>query len=179
MRSPFLLFTDGSGCNDSFGGSASVAIHTGEPTFAHYVTRATYSTTVFNNVDRMEFDGLLNGLQSILDALHIHTPPMLEDLRRRRPAVAWFTDRESLALSVWRPAIAEAGVPRPPFYARRASPDLWRRFDYYEELFHVIPMFNPRETLAAHTEIDELASEMRELIKEWTLTREGRPPHHP
>jgi len=137
----FLLYTDGSGHQDKYGGSASLVIEnaTGE---RFTTSAANYGTTV----SRAEFEGLLSGLQSILEY-----NGKLQD----RPTVAWYSDRESLVLAVHG------------FYRRKAEPDLWARFQYYETLFSITPLFVPRSTDPLHDVVDRMASEGRIMMKEY------------
>lgn len=168
LSSNYLLFTDGSGWTDPYGGCASLAIGMRPENFLKYTMKAAFGT----DVERMEFEGLLDGLQSIIVA----SKRADDYIRRMRPRVAWITDRESLALSVWRPA----GPRQPSFYGRKASPDLWARFAYYEELFEIVPLCEERNTHASHALVDELASELRVLMKEWVIIRsnDNKTPNH-
>ena len=115
------------------------------------------------SVERMEFAGLLEGLQSIMDTGTFNKSAGLAELTFRRPRVAWFTDRESLALSCWAPD-------GEPFYRRKSCPDLWARFEWYERLFTIIPLFTSRTTHPAQDIPDQLSAEARVLVKDWVLT---------
>lgn len=168
--SEYLLFTDGSGHQDKFGGYASLVI----ANYAHSPTKMACCVggAFGTSVERMEFTGLLEGLQSILDTGGYNKSAGHAELAVRRPHIAWFTDRESLALSCWMPD----GV---PFYRRKSCPDLWARYEWYEQFFTIIPIWCGRTTHAAQDVSDKLASEARVLVKDWimTLHADGRFPN--
>lgn len=150
------LYTDGSGHQDGYGGSGSLAIG---PALNIYATRmAGFKGT---SVERAEFEALLMGCQSILEAGGFDDHNGRERLKRAPLRVKWFSDRESLVQSVTR------GPDGVPLYRRKASPDLWARFSFYEQLFEFIPVFVPRETSEFHSICDRFASDARALIKDY------------
>jgi hypothetical protein len=150
------LYTDGSGHQDGYGGSGSLAIG---PALNIYATRmAGFKGT---SVERAEFEALLMGCQSILEAGGFDDHNGRERLRRTPLRVQWFSDRESLVQSVTR------GPDGAPVYRRKASPDLWARFAFYEQLFEFLPVFVPRETSQFHSICDRFASDARALIKDY------------
>lgn len=175
LNSDYTIFSDGSGCEDPYSGGAAFVTARKPPTFIGWTSRACYATQVYNNVERIEFEAFLAGLQFILDRTGCHSGIMLDRMRAKPPSVAWITDRESLALSLWRPEGKDT------FYARKASPDLWCRFAYYEQYFRVIPLFFKRGTVAMHTEADRMSDQMRSLIKEWVAIQlqNEAPPYIP
>lgn len=156
----FLLYTDGSGYTDPYGGYSAMGLIMRRPVEVVHACAAVFNT----DTERMEFEALLNGIQAFLNKLK-PDKFTLAKMQVQKPTIVWFTDRESLALAVWRDENGE------PFYSRRSTPDLWRRFEYYEELFHIIPLCVKRDTVPAHKVVDEIASGLRVLIKEWHQLR--------
>lgn len=154
----FILHTDGSGHADGYGGSACLVESNSHRKRTLHLSA--YSQT---STDRAEFEGLLNGLQSIVDMMQWSPAADYSALTQRpkKLSVAWFTDRESLALSVWRQADGTT------VYQRKKQGDLWARFEYYEKIFHVIPYLIARNSTPSHEYVDRLASEARILIKEY------------
>jgi len=154
----FILYTDGSGHADGYGGSACLVQSNSHKKRAIHL--AAYSNT---STDRAEFEGLLNGLQSIVEMMQWKSPSDYAALeqRPRKLTVGWVTDRESLALSVWR---QEDGT---TVYQRKKQGDLWARYEYYEKIFLVTPYVIARNSTTTHAYVDRLASEARILIKEY------------
>ena len=150
------LYTDGSGHQDGYGGSGSLAIG---PAINVFETRMSGSKGT--SVERTEFEALMMGCQSVLDATNQNDFAGYERLRKDPMVIQWFSDRESLVLSVSRDAEGQ------PVYRRKASPDLWARFAFYEELFEFIPVFVPRATHEFHTIVDHFASDARWMIKDY------------
>lgn len=112
------------------------------------------------SVLEMEFQGLLLGLQACMDLGDLHSKEKIKMLRVTRPHVWWVTDREHLALSVWRdPETNE------PIYKRRTPYPLWRAFEFYEEIFTITPIFTPRATVPYQHVADKLAGFGRSLMK--------------
>ncbi len=152
----FVLHTDGSGYQDGFGGYACLV--KSQRHNAHKVRMAGLSGTT---VERAEFEGLLMGLQTIVEILDCDNVPGREGLRNFPKTVLWISDRESLVKAVMR------GVDGQPVFSRRSTPDLWVRFEFYEKLFKIFPRFTPRETRSPHQIVDRLASDGRLLIKNY------------
>lgn len=152
----FFLFTDGSGHQDGYGGWASLILG---PTYniAHARMAAAKGTTV----ERAEFEALLMGLQSILEQAKLESSSSLSRLETSPLHVLWLSDRESLVLSVTRKPDGT------PVYRRKASPDLWARFAWYEKIFKITARHVKRETNAHHDIVDRLASDARVLIKDY------------
>jgi hypothetical protein len=103
-------------------------------------------------VDRQEFEALLCGLQAIIE---------MSTAQDDQHKVSWVTDRESLALSVWRKPDGQ------PFYGRKSCPDLWERFRWYENRMDITPFWGKRETHPLQSIPDRLSAEMRVVVKEW------------
>lgn len=163
MAAPnWTLLTDGSGHKDGYGGWASLAISAK----GDWIDRS--AAIKGTTTESAEFLGLLNGLGSIVDfyVSEYSAKSAYMRLEASRPIVHWITDRESLALAVWR------GPDGKPIYARRSTPELWAMFSYYEPLFRIVPIFTTREANAMHDRVDKAASEMRILIKEYYMASE-------
>lgn len=162
----FVLYTDGAGWQDSFGASASLME---SERYGHRIIRV--ASFHGQSTDRAEFEAMLNGLQSIMDAMSWTKPIKLEQLRNQliKPSVYWVSDRESLVLSVYRDSTGKT------VYKRRSQPDLWKRFEFYEEHLQVTPIYVPRDTDDKHNLCDRLASEARVLMKDYVdiLTTNG------
>lgn len=152
----FFLFTDGSGHQDGYGGWSCLVLG---PRFniAHARMAACKGTTV----ERAEFEALLLGLQAILELTKMEGGAGIKHLERVPFRVRWMSDRESLVLSVKRKPDGTT------FYRRKASPDLWARFEWYEKLFVIDPHHVKRETNPHHNIVDRLASDARVLIKDY------------
>lgn len=152
---PYIAFTDGSGTIDDYGGASAIVARvnnwsgSGKAVFDDVRTICVAHS--HTSVDRIEFTALLEALQSILE---IHGK--VQDMR---PVVKWFTDRESLAMSVWKPDGMNS------FYSRKNAPDLWARLAWYEQSFYIVPSFGRRNKDPNQKLTDLLSSEMRESVK--------------
>ena len=144
----FFLYTDGAGYQDGFGGHAALLIRAHDGAMRTVVGGSNATT-----VARQEFEALLCGLQALIE--------MQGPAKDAQPKVSWTTDRESLALSVWRKSDGQ------PFYGRKACPDLWARFKWYEDRIDVTPFWVKRETHPLQDIPDRLSSEFRVVTKEW------------
>jgi len=165
----FVVYTDGSGYTDGYGGSAS---YMRSQKYDKQETRlASFSHTT---TDRAEFEALLMGLQSILECMDWTSKSDIERLSSQpnKPTVIWFTDRESLVLSIWRNEDGET------IFRRKKQKDLWARFEFYESVFDISPILIPRNSEDEHAFVDRLASESRLLVKEYLeivkLDRNGK-----
>ncbi len=152
----FYLYTDGSGHTDGFGGWAALILSTRHNVYSQLM--AGHSATT---VARAEFHALLDGLQFILETMKWESPLEIERLEREPATVLWNSDREDLVRSVTRDAEGN------PIYRRKASPDLWARFAFYERLFQIEAQHTPRETNPYHNIVDRFASDARVLIKDY------------
>jgi len=149
----FLLYTDGSGYQDGFSGFCSTFVSQ----IQNQPGRGTRMGSMSGStVDRAEMTALLEGLQAIWEFLE--TIPKY-NLPGRKPTIHWYTDRESLALSV-------SGE-----YKRSSSMDLWKRFAWYEEQFDITPQWVERETDFPEFKACDLhASTNRVIIKNYIET---------
>lgn len=152
LNPDLLLFTDGSGHRDGFGGWCAVA-RTPDKRFGY----TQFGCASGTSVDRMEMTAFLEGLTMLSTAIK-GLPTLTPNPNRiRGPIVFWYSDRESLVLSV-------RGK-----YARSNSPDLWARFEYYEKQFDIYPFHVSRETdFAEFRDADLHASSLRIVIKHYT-----------
>jgi len=157
------IWSDGSGYTDGFAGYAVLIQSYDVSGDKDCKVGALFG----QDVERAEFEGLLAGLASVTEReIRINGKNSLR-FRRRKLAVRWVTDRESLALSAWRKP--DGGT----LYGRESCPDLWARFGYYEEFIELVPVFSKRMTDETHNIADRLASEARILCKEWVLTQQA------
>lgn len=155
LKPDYYLYTDGSGHQDGYGATGSIAV---EAIGDWGVTNISASTGT--TVERQETNAMLDGLQAIYDhfkAQNLGPNPAL----RKIPTVFWVTDRESTALCVWRNERGE------PFYRRKSVQDLWARFEWYEKRIQVLPIFNRRKTHPIQDITDKLASDTRLSFKDW------------
>ena len=111
------------------------------------------------SVLEMEFQGLLLGLGACLE-LYGRSKEKIKQLEVVRPRVWWVTDREHLALSLWKNP--DTGFHH---YKRREPYHLWRALSFYEELFQITPIFTPRATDHFQHAADKLAGFGRSLMK--------------
>ena len=114
------------------------------------------------SVDRAEFTAFIEGLRLCLEVWSGISKTSLrgENEDRPKPKVHWFSDRESLVLSVRK------------VYARENCPDLWRAFEYYEDRMDIdaTAVTEPfTETEPEFVEVDLRASTGREIIKHYFL----------
>ncbi len=145
----FLLFTDGSGHLDGFGGWACLL----------QVPELKLEQTRFGGVkgtstERMEMHAMLAGLQLCMDVAHDH--------QVLRPEVHWRSDRESMvkiALGAYKPS---------------ASLDLWHAYRYYEQHLTILPAHVKIENEGVEFKLCDMhASTLREVIKKYTLSTNG------
>jgi len=153
-----VIHTDGSGYTDGFGGSASLMVSKKYAKREVRLLAHSHTTT-----DRAEFEALLLGLQSILETMDWTDEKKIAAMQvsPKKPTVCWYTDRESLVLSIWRDENNDT------IYTRRKQKDLWARFNFYETLFDVSPILIQRNSTPEHEHVDRLASEVRLIVKEY------------
>lgn len=152
MKTEFDLYTDGScSSKDGLGGYCANLIdnRTGE-------RYSVFGSSNLTSVPRQEFTALLHGLELIFEIM---------DWGREKNAargsvtgltIGWYCDREDLVKSVDQ---------RRTGYKRRATPDLWRRLEYFEQYVRIIPIKVPRNTLAFQHLADIIAGENRQFVK--------------
>lgn len=153
----FTVWSDGSGHNSGHAASSAVVRNN-----ASGVTEARLSACYAQNTHRAEFEGLLLGLHCVLEMGGWDTEESKSRLDKitNKPRVCWYTDNESLALSVFRmPDTSE------PYYRRKSSGDLWARFFYYERALLITPLYIPRNSLPEHALADRMASEASLMLK--------------
>jgi len=146
----FVVFTDGAGYQDGYGGSAAIVASARHGKMFHRVLAATGTS-----VDRSEFVALLIGLRAILDEMCWTSDVRLKAMSVIPVKVLWYSDRESLVKSV-------NGE-----YGRKAQPDLWHLFAWYERYFQVHAVHVPRKTNSLQDVTDRMASEARIVIKDF------------
>ena len=154
----FFILSDGSGYTDGFAGAA-VIFYSPEHCFCDLRTIAWSG----GDTERSEFEGLLAGLQGIMDHRKWNNGDAYQLLRLKRPLVHWLTDRESLALAVARKPDGST------FYRRKSTPDLWARFEWYEAMFRITPHYESRNATPVFSLIDRMASDMREMMKRYAV----------
>lgn len=159
----YTLWTDGSGHTDGYGAAASIwRASDGEMDLS---LSANYGQTVGRN----EFTAFLDGLTAILGH-RIHKMRGVLEMNPKneiaslaggdRVTVAWYTDRQNLAMSVlWN----ENGD---PVFKRSADKDLWARYAYLSRHACVIPYHRHRNTIQEQAMCDALCSVMRDSAKE-------------
>ena len=151
----FLIFTDGSGHPDGYGGWAATAIETA--TNRRMFRMGGQSGT---SVERMELTALIEGLLMCaeLGRLSLQSDP--GRMYPRRTAL-WRSDRESLVKTI-------AGE-----YRRSTEPDLWKRLDVVLARFAVTAEHVSRENdFPEFGPVDLHASSARIMMKSYTLSAE-------
>lgn len=160
--SDYLLFTDGSGYQDGYGGWACIVT---DPSGTPLMFRM--GCIMGATVDRMELTAILEGLQ-LVEELKTTNPKSIGDQGRTwHPVVHLFSDRENLVLSIQK------------VYDRSNAPDLWKRYEFYEGRLHVVARHVERET--DHSQfitVDLHASTARIIIKQYGEANE-LPRHTP
>jgi len=152
----FFILSDGSGYIDGFAGAA-VIFYSPQHCFCDLSTIAWSG----GDTERAEFEGLLAGLQGIMNHCKWDNGDDFQMLRMKRPLVHWLTDRESLALAVARKTDGST------FYRRKSTPDLWARFEWYEAMFRITPHYESRNATPVFRLIDRMASDMREMMQRY------------
>ena len=150
------IYTDGAGWTDGWGASAFMSVfmkHSLPPVTGVNLTNQTV-------VSRAEFTALLEGLQSVCEALQL--PRFKPEGSQSGVTIFWFTDRQDLALSAIRNV--ETGV---PIYRRNNDADLWARYEYYERGLIIFPCHFERNSIPLQKLMDKLASDGRRKFKEW------------
>jgi hypothetical protein len=146
-----LVFSDGSGYKDGFGGWAAFAC-TPDRNWKTFRQGAIIGTSV----DRAEMTGLLEGLEMAWELARLHPKFQLSNPDSVKPKVRLHCDRENLVLSI-------RGV-----YDRSNCADLWARFAYYEKVLDIIPVHVERETdFVEFVQCDLHASSGRIVAKDY------------
>lgn len=156
----FDLYTDGScSSRDGMGGYCAVLLD--NRTQDRY---AVFGASNHTSVPRQEFTALFHGLEKIFELMGWKTEKDAAQGAEHGISVKWYCDREDLVMSVDQ---------RRTGYKRRAYPDLWARYEYYERFIRVVPVKVPRNTLPFQTLSDKVAGEMRMKVKHYLL-EEGK-----
>jgi hypothetical protein len=162
----FTLWTDGSGCNvkenEGAGFMGSCAIIQ-DNLNSKIETRV--SAGFAGSVYRAEFEALLLGLQGILEIGGWDGNKEALDKTSSKPTICWYTDCQSLFMSVLRDP--ETGL---PVYGRKACGDLWARFGYYETAFFITPNHIKRNSLPEQALADRVSGECRLVISDYLYT---------
>jgi hypothetical protein len=112
------------------------------------------------SVDRAEFTALIEGLRITLELWKsfpgVYDYPLSDNPVLKKPTVHWYSDRESLVLSVKK------------VYGRGNCEDLWAAFEWFETKMHIIAthIVNPDET-PEFVECDAQASQARIVMKNY------------
>jgi ribonuclease HI len=153
----FKIYTDGS-CWDKDGLGGAAAIIYCEHTQEYY---GKILAENFSKVSRMEFKALLMAL-SLCFQLRGYTTEKNTRVTNVVPIeIEWFSDREDLVYSVDQKNTG---------YKRNANPDLWAGYAYYEPKIKMTAHHNPRNKILFQKMADELAGDMRALLKKYTET---------
>jgi ribonuclease HI len=150
-----IVYTDGSGHEDGYSGYAAF-IKTPDGLVKRFVMGA----MSVSSVDRAEFTALIEGLRVAYDlwktfpeAWQGHWP---EEVVLRTPRIMWYSDRESLVLSVKR------------VYARDNCRELWSAFEYFEQNMVITAehITSPvKDEMPEFVECDLQSSTCRDVIK--------------
>lgn len=152
----FVLYTDGSGHQDGYGGYAAVVVSKKFKEASGVVAGGMLGTTV--NI--AEFDAILYGLQSILLKLNIHEEKSFTRIfGYEKPTAIVVSDRMNLVGSINRE------------FSRRTDPHLWRQFEWFEERMSIVARHVDRNTVVLQAQADNLASLSRLVIKDFILNR--------
>lgn len=176
----YILYTDGSGCTEGWGGYAAVweRIDLLGQFRAPISTGLLVSSTYGSTVQRCEFNALLDGVHAILtergrelqeQARLVKDDELLYRLGTQgilnqftgpdRISILWYTDRANLAQSMLHD---EAGD---PLFSRGKERDLWLRWSFMAKHVCLTPMCRPRNVVAGQALCDNLAGQARALLK--------------
>lgn len=156
----YLLFTDGSGYKDGYGGWACCVRHVGKK-----ANMFRMGCIVGCTVDRMEMTAILEGLQIVFENMQSRWESRDGEDPEKKPIVRLFSDRENLVLSIQK------------VYDRGNCPDLWARYAYYESIMEVHATHVQRETdYPEFSMVDLHASTGRIIAKQYGEALDV-PPH--
>jgi len=180
LEHDYVLYTDGSGCSNGWGGYAALIQRidlvgeTREVVSSRAIVHGTYGSTV----QRCEMSAWLDGVHSILaeraDEIKEAAHGDQEELYRiaqaggafnclagaDRPSVLWYNDRSNIAQAL---LFDENGD---PLCDRKKDRDLWMRWSMMASRVCITPMCNPRNKIEGQAVCDALAGEARRLMKE-------------
>lgn len=167
----FVLSTDGSGCINGWGASASIIQRvlpgglTGRVLGGYQpIVSATYGSTV----QRREFSAFLDGLHEIL-AIKAAEQEIPEDTSNKDPlqmltgddriTVMWYTDRANLAKSLLFDEYGDV------LNRRSNERDLWMRYSFMARHFCITPMWTDRNVIPSQAACDALCTLARNALK--------------
>lgn len=151
--SDYLVFTDGSGHQDGYGGWAALAIETA--TGRKMFRMGGQSGT---SVERMELTALIEGLLMCAELGRLSLAVEAHQVYFRK-TVLWRSDRESLVKTI-------TGE-----YRRSTEPDLWKRLDVVMARFAISAEHVSRENdFPEFGPVDLHASTARIMMKSYTLS---------
>jgi hypothetical protein len=110
----------------------------------------------------MEFTALIEGLRMCIEMWqrfpNSYDNPMSDCPTMKKPRIRWYSDRESLIMSVKK------------VYSRENCPDLWAAFEVYEKMIHLEPVFMAEAVAEASeefTEVDLQSSTGRLMMRDY------------
>lgn len=158
MTFNYLAYTDGSAYHgDGLGGSAGTLINTFTKESYTFVQASTHTS-----VARREFEALLQALDIIMQVNGWNTAKKAETAKHAGITVQWVSDREDLVKSIEHLTTG---------YRRKTNPDLWSRFEYYEQFLKITAVHKPRNTIHFQALADRMAGDMREFLKKYALKK--------
>lgn len=176
----YVLYTDGSGCTEGWGGYAAVweridlQDNYRAPISSGTLVTATYGSTV----QRSELNAFLDGVHAILTErsraiieqakliddktalFNIGTNGVLNQFTGPdRLSILWYTDRSNLAQALLHDENGE------PLCARTKDRDLWLRWSFMAKHVCITPMCRARNVVDGQAACDALAGSARALLK--------------
>lgn len=149
----YMLYTDGSGYTDHFGGYGAIALSAKHS--AHCYIQSCGCAT-HTETGRAEFLAVLSGLHSILEENGWETESVLDSrFQGDRLKVHIVSDRADLVGSI------------NGYYRRKSNPDLWQQLAWYERYIDLTAEHVKRETHNVQSIADKTASLMRLVIKDF------------
>lgn len=142
------LYTDGSACGSGYGGAAALVLDNRTPAAYKLVLARNHTS-----VAEMEFQALLMGLEKI-ESLLGNVGHRLRYGEERKPTVFWLSDR----LDLIRSAVGLNG--------KKSFPGLWHQYARYGQILDIHPYYAPRESTMRNSQVDQLAGNCRQLVKE-------------
>ena len=159
----WMVWTDGSGHVDGFGGYGAVAMRVRLLGNTCIPIQRASAAICGTTVNRAEFTGLLEALQ-VIHTIEMGGRGQGASMYPVIPVrVRWFSDRENLVLGVaTNPETGEA------WYGRNVDQDLWARYDWYAKSIIVRPVHIERNSMAMQAKCDFIASHGRRAYIRWT-----------
>lgn len=174
----FVLYTDGSGCSNGWGGYAAVIeeVDLKGDHRAVIDSDVLVSGTYGSTVQRSEFNALIDGVYHILrkrceriqdeavdeeEKYRLSTEGVLNQLTGpNRITILWYTDRRNLAESF---LFDEEGD---PLCSRSKERDMWMRWSFLTRHVCITPMHRRRNVVDGQAVCDELAGIARQAMLE-------------